>query len=84
MTSTPEIYGDYAGFSHKGPTTHGRYRICLNCALPPQDRESSTECDCLPREEEVQDDWLDFGGAEVAVAFCIGILCLSLTCGGWF
>lgn len=79
MTFKSEIYGDYAGFPHEGR----RSRICLDCALPPQDHEGSTECNCLPL-EEVKDDWLDFGGAEVAVAFCIGILCLSLTCGGWF
>ena len=82
MTSTPEIYGDYAGFPNEARAARGRSHICLHCALPLQDQEGRTECDCLPR-EEVKDDWLDFGGAEVSVAFCIGILCLSLTC-GWF
>jgi hypothetical protein len=62
----------------------GGYNICLECALPLRstDPGRTLQCQC-PQYEEVESDWLDVGGYEIAIAICVGLACLIVCLGAW-
>ena len=59
-----------------------QYHICLECALPLRFSEHGQclKCRCMP--EDIEDEWLDVGGWEIALLLGLGIACMAVSF--WF
>ena len=62
--------------------TAAQYRICLECALPLRSSEHGQGLECRYMPEDIEDEWLDVGGWEIALLLGLGIACMAVSF--WF